>query len=70
MFFILLSSIVTLHNPYFHEIALPINTGHGKFSFVFDKLNIFTIISLEDRWRSGNKQELTLFTLNANMFLF
>jgi hypothetical protein len=40
-------SIMTLHDPYFHEIALPIDAGHGELSFVFSKSNIFVIIALK-----------------------
>jgi hypothetical protein len=46
--FIPLFSVVTPHDPYFHEITLPINAGHDKFSYVFDKPNIFAIIVLGD----------------------
>jgi hypothetical protein len=49
--FIPLSSIVTLHDPYLYGIILPVNTGHNKLSFVFNKPNIIPVISLRDRWR-------------------
>jgi hypothetical protein len=38
--------VMILHDPYFHEIALPINAGYGKLSFVFNKFDIFVIIAL------------------------
>jgi len=59
MTFVLMSSIVTLHDPYFYEIILPINADHGKFFFIFDKPNIFAIISLEDWWKKW-KQAIAL----------
>jgi hypothetical protein len=46
--FIPLFSVVTPHDPYFHEITLPINAGHDKLFFVLDKPNIFAISVLED----------------------
>jgi hypothetical protein len=46
--FILLFSIIILHDPYFHEITFPINAGYDKFLFVFDEPNIFVIIVLDD----------------------
>jgi hypothetical protein len=36
-----------LHDPYFHEISLPIDAGQGELSFVFSKSDIFVIIALK-----------------------
>jgi hypothetical protein len=44
--FALLFSIMILHDPYFHEISLPIDAGHGELSFVFSKFDIFVFIAL------------------------
>jgi hypothetical protein len=38
--------VMILHDPYFHEIALHIDAGHGELSFVFSKSDIFVIITL------------------------
>jgi len=59
MLFIPLSSIIILHDPYFHEIVFPINAGHDKFSFVFDNLNIFVIIAFIS-WRRKWKHAVAL----------
>jgi len=48
-------SIVFCHDPYFHEISLPIDAGHDELSFVFSKSDIFVIIALEAGKGSGNK---------------
>ena len=39
-------SVMILHDPYFHEISLPIDAGHDELSFVFGKSDIFVIIAL------------------------
>jgi len=38
--------VMILHDPYFHEISLPIDAGHDELSFVISKFNIFVIIAL------------------------
>jgi hypothetical protein len=38
--------VMILHDPYFHEIALPIDIGHDKLFFVFSKSDIFVIVTL------------------------
>jgi hypothetical protein len=35
--------VIILHDPYIHEITLPINAGHDELSFVFNKSDIFVI---------------------------
>jgi hypothetical protein len=35
-----------LYDPYFHEIVVLIDAGHGELSFVFSKSDIFVIITL------------------------
>ena len=60
MLFVPLSSVVTLHDLYFHEITLPINASQNKFFFIFNKLNILAIIAFGGWWRK-RKQEIPFY---------
>jgi hypothetical protein len=45
-----------LHDPYFHEISLPIDAGHGELSFVFSKSDIIALRGWQGKW----EQTMTL----------